>query len=263
MPPKSDSRYTYFMKTLSSNLISQHSALFAHFTTRHGGLSKHPYMTLNLAFHVGDNAVNVKENHLLLSHELDYDVKKLVFMRQIHSDIIIVVDESMNFATPPECDALITNCPNIPLMVMSADCTPILIYDRHNRAIGAVHAGRAGALNEILPKTLHSMGKEYGTTADDIIVLLGPSIHGCCYEINESIAHEVFVKGYADSLHKENKRIFLDVNTILLCQLETLGIKKENIEVSDACTSCNNETYFSYRADAQKTGRIAGVIMLK
>jgi YfiH family protein len=184
-------------------------------------------------------------------------------MRQIHSDQIVIIKDTHHFDTPPECDALITNITNIPLMVMSADCTPILIYDRHNSAIGAVHAGRAGALNKILPKTLRAMGKEYGTTADDVVVLLGPSIHGCCYEINEKIADEVCLKGYADSLHKEDQRVFLDVNTILLSQLETLGIKKENIEISDTCTSCNNETYFSYRADAQQTGRIAGIIMLK
>ena len=125
---------------------------------------------------------------------------------------------------PPECDALITNRPNTPLMVMSADCTPILIYDENHGAIGAVHAGRAGALNEILPKTLHAMSKEYGTTADDIIVLLGPSIHGCCYEINEEIATEAVTKGYVDAISRKERKVFLDVNTILLMQLHNLGV---------------------------------------
>lgn len=251
------------MKTVHSLILSSYSNITASFTTRNGGVSSVPYTTANLAFHVGDDPDDVLQNHNLLANLMGYNRDVLVYMRQIHSDKIITVDATHSFDTPPECDALITNCQNIPLMVMSADCTPILIYDTLNRAIGAVHAGRAGALNEILPKTLHAMWKEYGTTTDDVIVLLGPSIHGCCYEINENIAHKVFAKGYADSLYKEDKRVFLDVNTILLGQLETLGIKKENIEVSDACTSCNNETYFSYRADAQQTGRIAGVIMLK
>ncbi|MDP3466427.1 MAG: peptidoglycan editing factor PgeF [Sulfuricurvum sp.] len=250
------------MNTIHSYLLRSQS-LLACFTTRHGGTSRAPYTSNNLAFHVGDNRENVLQNHDLLAESLGYTRSRLIHMRQIHSDQIVIINDTHHFDTPPECDALITNRPNIPLMVMSADCTPILLYDPTTQTIGAVHAGRAGALNEILPKTLHAMGKEYGTTADDVIVLLGPSIHGCCYEINENIAHEVFVKGYANSLHKEDKRIFLDVNTILLRQLETVGVKKENIEVSEACTSCNNETYFSYRADAQQTGRIAGVIMLK
>lgn len=250
------------MNTIHPYLLHS-QLLLACFTTRHGGMSHAPYTSNNLAFHVGDNRESVLQNHDLLAESLGYTRSRLIHMRQIHSDQIVIIDDTYHFDTPPECDALITNRPNIPLMVMSADCTPILLYDPITQTIGAVHAGRAGALNEILPKTLHAMGKKYGTTADDVIVLLGPSIHGCCYEINEKIADEVFAKGYADSLHKEDKRVFLDVNTILLRQLETLGIKKENIEVSDACTSCNNETYFSYRADAQQTGRIAGVIMLK
>ncbi len=251
------------MKTLSSSLLSSYPNVTVAFTTRHGGVSKAPYTNANLAFHVGDNPIDVKHNHRLLSKELGYDVETLIFMSQIHSDRIVVVDETMNFSTPPQCDALITNLPNIPLMVMSADCTPILLYDPNHNAIGAVHAGRAGALNEILPKTIHAMGQEYGSTLKDIVVLLGPSIHGCCYEVNETIAKDVIKKGYENALRHIKEKVFLDVNTILLSQLEILGIPKEHIEVLNDCTSCCHETYFSYRACAHHTGRIAGVIILK
>ncbi|MCX6075051.1 MAG: peptidoglycan editing factor PgeF [Campylobacterales bacterium] len=251
------------MKILSPSLLSLYPEVTASFTTRHGGVSRIPYSNANLAFHVGDNAADVKHNHLLLSKKLGYDVETLVFMSQIHSDRIVVVDETMNFTTPPQCDALITNRPNTPLMVMSADCTPILLYDPRHNAIGAVHAGRAGALNKILPKTLHVMTKEYGTIPDEILVLLGPSIHGCCYEVNETIAKDVIEKGYKDALRRAEEKVFLNVNTILLAQIETVGVKQEHIEIIDTCTSCHHETYFSYRADAQHTGRIAGVIVLK
>jgi hypothetical protein len=248
------------------NLITpvfQIPSLTACFTTRHGGTSQIPFDSLNLAFHVNDNPTDVHQNHLLLAKELGYDVNTLIYMRQIHSDSIVIVNEKMDFNSPPECDALITNRPNVPLMVMSADCTPILVYDSAHNAIAAIHAGRAGALNEILPKTLEAMKAEYGTIIGDVMVLLGPSIQRCCYEVNESIAYETAEKGYIDALHREDGRVFLDVNTILLIQLAILGIKKENIEVIDKCTSCNHDTYFSYRADAQHTGRIAGVIMLR
>ncbi len=251
------------MKTITSSLLSSYPKVTASFTTRHGGVSQPPFSNANLAFHVGDNVVDVQQNHLLLSKTLSYDVEKLVFMSQIHSDNIVIVDETMNFMTPPRCDAIITNCPNIPLMVMSADCTPILLYDPFNEAIGAVHAGREGALNEILPKTLRAMGKTYGTKLNEIHILLGPSIHGCCYEVNEPIAKNVIEKGYTDSLQRIGEKVFLDVNTILVQQLERLGIQKKHIEIIDECTSCFHETYFSYRADAQRTGRIAGVIVLQ
>jgi polyphenol oxidase len=249
------------MKTIESNLLSAFANVSACFTTRHGGVSKLPYNDANLGFHVGDNPVDVLENHDLLAHRLGYDRLSLIHMRQIHSDRITIIDETYNFDTPPECDALITDHTDIPLMVMSADCTPILLYDPVHKVIGAVHAGRAGALNEIVPKTIQAMSKNFGSTPDKIHAVLGPSISGCCYEINSSIAEETRTKGYPESLRFENEKIFLDVNTILSIQLQRLGVEK--VEVIDECTSCHHDRFFSYRADQQHTGRIAGVIILR
>jgi polyphenol oxidase len=249
------------MKTVSPTLLSSFSDVSAAFTTRHGGISKPPYTSANLAFHVGDNPKDVLKNHDLLADTLGYNRSQLIHMRQIHSDQIVIVDESLNFNTPPECDALITNRPNIPLMVMSADCTPILLYDPVHKAIGVVHAGRAGALNEILPKTILAMGLEFNTTPSDVNVVLGPSISGCCYEINSTIAEETKTKGYPEALRYENEKVFLNVNTILRMQLNRIGIEK--VEVIDECTACHHDRYFSYRADQRHTGRIAGVIILR
>lgn len=251
------------MRLLSSNLLSPYLHISAQFTTRHGGVSYSPYSTLNLAFHVGDNPENILKNHRILADTMGYDPQKLIHMRQIHSNSIIVVNSFMNFDTPPQCDALITNCIDVPLMVMSADCTPILLYDPINHAIGAVHAGRAGALNRILPMTLEAMEKNYATALSDIRIVFGPSIQGCCYEINENIAHEVREKGYAEALIRTKENISLDVNTILHLQLKALGIVSEQIETINQCTSCNCHDFFSYRADAQHTGRMAGVILLR
>ncbi len=239
------------------------SSIQSAFTTRSGGVSQAPYSSNNLAFHVGDDPINVIANHDRLAQKLEYDRHRLIHMRQIHSDIILEVDEHYDFNTPPECDALITNTPHLPLMVMSADCTPILIHDTHHHAIGVVHAGRAGALNRILPKTLERMQLVFGTDLNNVLVVLGPSIHGCCYEINASIAQEVVQSGYPPSLSSIDNKLFLDVNTILTIQLKELAISNENIEVIEECTSCHSKRYFSYRADQQRTGRIAGVIMLR
>lgn len=251
------------MGLLSSKLLSQYLQISAHFTTRHGGVSSSPHDNLNLAFHVGDNPKNTLENHRILADMLEYDLKNLIHMRQIHSNNIIIANSTMNFDTSPQCDALITNCTDIPLMVMSADCTPILLYDPIKHAIGAVHAGRAGALNRILPMTLEAMEKNYGTALSDIQIVLGPSIHGCCYEINENIADEVKAKGYEAALIRTKKKVSLDVNTILHIQLKVLGIASQQVETINQCTSCNCHDYFSYRADEQHTGRIAGVIFLR
>ena len=249
------------MKILPSALLKPFPEVTALFTTRHGGISKSPYTNANFAFHVGDDPHDVIKNHDLLAEQIGYHRHSLIHMRQIHSDKIVRIDHTLTFDTPPECDALITNHPNTPLMVMSADCTGILIYDPIQKAIGAVHAGRAGALNAILPKTIQAMKEAFNTRIEDLHVILGPSIGGCCYEINETIAAECEEKGYSLALRREDEKVFLDVNTILLEQLKSLKIT--NIEVSDHCTACRKDEYFSYRGDAQHTGRIAGVIILR
>ncbi len=251
------------MAPLPSEVFAQHPYISAYFTTRHGGISQPPYNALNLAFHVGDKDEDVLANHRILGEILNYDFHKLVHMNQIHSDIVTVVDSTMNFKSHPKCDALISNSIDIPLMVMSADCTPILIYDPVNHAIGAVHAGREGALNGILPKTIHAMEVHYKTSLSQLQIVLGPSIHGCCYEINQNIANEVKEKGFEDALIYQNETVFLDVNTILYIQLRAMGIASDQIETASACTACNSTNYFSYRADHQHTGRIAGVIVLR
>lgn len=250
------------MKTVSSPLLSSFSDVTACFTTRHGGVSKPPYTSANLAFHVGDDPSDVLENHNRLAQIIGFERNTLIHMRQIHSDHIVVVDETLDFNSPPECDALITDQQDTPLMVMSADCTPILLYDPIGRVIGAVHAGRAGALSAILPKTIERMAQTYGTRIQNVRISMGPSIHGCCYEINPQIATEVEAKGYKEALREEKEKLFLDVNTVLLQQLHTMGISPHHIEVINECTACESNTYFSYRADRQHTGRIAGVIVL-
>jgi len=185
-------------------------------------------------------------------------------MRQIHSDIIVVVDPEVdNFENPPECDALITDRPGIPLMVMTADCTPVLFFDPVRQVIAVAHAGRAGAVKGIVPKTIEKMCSEFGSRVEDITVVLGPSIGGCCYEVGEKIAQEVTEEGYGFAVINREGRYYLEVNAIIHRQLDAIGIKKEHIEDLGICNACENDTYFSYRADRQKTGRIAGVLMLK
>lgn len=248
---------------IRSKLLSERSGLMHAFTDRSGGVSAPPFDTLDLAFHVGDTAEAVLANHDRLADRLGYDRRKLVHMRQIHSDRIVVCTGDTDFDTRPECDALISNIPDQPLMVMTADCTPLLLFDPASGTIAAVHAGRAGALKNIVGKTLQAMRRYFESDPSDILAVLGPSIHGCCYEINDAIAAEVEAAGYAESLRRKEERPFLDVNTILQRQLENGGVGTEHIETVDVCTACASERFFSYRAHNARTGRQAGVIMLK
>jgi YfiH family protein len=246
---------------LQSEKLASIDTLMHAFTTRHGGSSPQPYLSNNMAFHVGDDPHYVEKNHAALAEMLGYDKAALVFMRQIHSDRVVrITDES--FATPPEADAIITNVLNKPLMVMVADCTPLLLYDPEHHAIAAVHAGRAGAFQNIIAKTVHAMQQAFGTQPSALIVVMGPSICGRCYEVNAAISNEALALGYEAAIQTNVQRYFLDVNHILMRQLVSLGIKQEQIDAMPHCTLCDHKTFFSYRSE-QKTGRNSAVIMLK
>ncbi len=252
------------MYAIESQQLKAYPQLAHTFTTRHGGISKLPYESNNLAFHVGDDAETVIQNHKRLAQEMGYDYTNLVHMRQVHSDNVVIVDPELHdFEHPPECDALITDKPGIPLMVMTADCTPVLFFDPVQNVIAVAHAGRAGAIMGIVPKTIEKMCTHYKSRKDDIVVVLGPSIGGCCYEVGETIGKEILESPNAFAVIQRDEKYFLEVNAIIHMQLEDIGILQSHIDDLNICNACENETYFSYRADRQKTGRIAGVIMLK
>lgn len=248
-------------KLLFSPLLKRFKTLTHGFSTREGGLSLKPYQSFNLAFHVGDNPLHVKQNHQLLANALDYDLDQLVHMRQIHSDIVHVLTDEDDFEHPPECDALITNKKNTPIMIMSADCTPVIIYDPVKEVIGVVHAGRSGAFKNIISKTIAMMQEHFTCKPDSLHVSLGASIHGCCYEVNERIANEAKALGYEKMLSFKNKTPFLHVNTIVKHQLAKEGVKE--VDEIARCSACHHETFFSYRAEGGTTGRTAAVAMLR
>ncbi len=241
------------MKLSHSNLLNSFLNLLHTYTTR---------TSSNLAFHVNDYKKNVIKNHELLAKKLNYDFKKLVYMKQIHSDIVHIVNEDDNFNNPPTCDALITDKKNIPLMVMVADCSPILFYDDVKKIIAVAHAGRAGAFKNIVKNVIDCFVNKYDSNPKNILVSIGASIGSCCYEVGSEIYDEVKKLYLEYSILKKENNFYLDIGKILKSQLLELGIKKEHIEISDECTKCNSDKYFSYRADS-KCGRFAGVLMLK
>ena len=214
-----------------------------------------------MAFHVEDDPLHVEKNHIVLAETLNYEKKSLVHMRQIHSDIVHVVTDE-NFKTPPTCDALMTNKVNTPLMVMVADCSPILFYDDEKKVIAAIHAGRAGAFKNIIKSVVEKMREEFDSNPTNIHVSLGASIGVCCYEVGSEIYDEAKKLGLEYALQQKDVSYYLDVNEILKKQLLTCGIKEENIELANECACCNTNKYFSYRAEKQ-TGRFAGVLMIR
>ena len=206
----------------------------------------------NLAYHVGDDKNNVDNNRKNLAKKLNYKYEDLVYMNQVHGNHVqVVTKESPKLID--NCDGLITNEKDLPLMVMVADCIPILLHDEKTGVIAALHAGRNSTFQKIVQIALDIMTKQFDCKTQDIKAILGPSIQKCCYEVSIEMANivasnfgEQFVDGRYIDLQGINKSI-----------LESNGVL--DIEVSPICTQCSNEPYYSYRKD-NKTGRFAGII---
>ena len=137
------------------------------------------------------------------------------------------------------------------------------MYDPLRRAVAAVHAGRAGALKNIVSKTAAALHDAYGCDPGNLQVALGPSICPTCYAVDAAIAETVEAAGCGFALQKEKGTFLLDINTLLIRQLENTGVPAENIDRLSHCTACESGRFFSYRAENSTTGRQAGIIMLK
>lgn len=250
------------MQLTKSKLLNNFSDITHSFTDKSGGVSKQSFGSLNLAFHVSDNKLDVHSNHQILADTLNYKLNSLAHMRQIHSDVVHIVNSDDNFSHPPTCDALITDQRDIPLMVMVADCAPILFYDDKQKVIAVAHAGRAGTFKNIVNKVVECFIHEFNSDAKDIYVSIGASIGSCCYEVGSEVKKEAEDLDFNYAIEESGDSYYLNIAKILKRQLIESGIDENNIEISAECTSCNHDTYFSYRKNSI-TGRFSGVIMLK
>ena len=208
----------------------------------------------NLAYHVLDFKENVDKNRENLALKWGYNNQDLVYMNQTHGNNVVIVDENSPKIID-DCDAIITNTKNLPLMVMVADCIPILLFDEKVGVIAAIHAGRNSTFLEIAKKTADIFIEKFSSKPENISAILGPSIQKCCYEVNEELAN-IVKNSFGKEFVKQNH---IDLQGINKKQLNSLGIK--NIEISTICTKCSDKPYFSYRKD-KKTGRFAGIIEL-
>ena len=216
------------------------------FTARHGGASDGAFNSFNLGDHVGDDSKNVADNRRILKSLLSKAEPK--FMNQVHGNEVVEVDE--NSKSPITADALITREKGVPLVVLSADCLPILVEGES--IVAAIHAGRKGILNGVISKTIERM-RSIGN--GELTATIGPAICKKCYEVDiemylDAINHE-------PSLATNPESHCLDLTTAATNQLQINDIKVKDLGI---CTA-HDLNYFSYRRDGI-SGRNAGVIVL-
>ena len=222
-------------------IVFSQSRIVAGFTNRLGGVSEGKFSSLNLGDHVGDNLADVIKNREILAQNLG--VKKLKFMKQIHSDKVFILENEDDEL--PECDAVITNLSDIGICVLVADCSPVVMIDEKHGVICVAHAGRAGVTLKICTKAFVIMSEKFGSKADEMSVFVGANIKGGCYEVGELDLGEF-------NTYKIGRNF--DMNAALRDEFSALGVK--NLNFSEVCTHCD-ERYFSYRRDGV-CGRFCG-----
>lgn len=226
------------------------------FTAKAGGVSSSPYDSFNLGDHVGDAPEDVASNRQRLADVLGLRPEQFVWMEQLHTNTVTVVDGPQS--EPVEAtDAVVTTQPGLALCVLVADCVPVLLSDHNAGVIAAAHAGRLGARNGIVKKTVEKM-VELGANPANIQVLLGPAAAGASYEVPLEMARDVESR-LPGSMTKTSKGTTgLDIRAGLVCQLLSLGVTHVDADPRDTVTDTD---FFSYRREGT-TGRQAGVIWL-
>ncbi len=240
------------------------------FTTRFGGVSRGHLASLDLGTHRGDSEENVRENYRRLGAALGIDCGCMAFTRQVHGNAVRAVTEAdihtLYTEVPYEADGIVTATPGLALICFTADCVPVLLWDGKNRAIAAVHCGWRSSVADILAGALTEM-EALGAERGDIHAAIGPAISRCCFQVGgEVIAAAEALIGPCPELWEEQAgyegKFLLDLKGVNRRRLVQLGVPEENIALSDDCTMCLHEKYWSHRKTAGRRGSQGAVIVL-
>lgn len=226
-------------------------------TTRAGGVSAPPFDSFNLGDHVGDKPAAVAANRARLANSIGLGPDRVVWMNQVHSDHVEVVDGPRETAFD-NTDGLVTRTPRLALAVVTADCVPVLLSDARAGVIAAVHAGRVGAQNGVVARAIEAM-VGLGAREPDISVLLGPAVSGRNYEVPAAMADEVEAALPGSRTTTSAGTPGLDLRAGIACQLQTLGVSA--VDVDPRCT-VDDTNLFSHRRGAP-TGRLASVVWME
>ena len=240
------------------------------FSTRLGGVSRGVFAALNLGLHRGDSTENVQENYRRFCAAVGVTAESTVFTQQTHSENIRLVteqDAGKGLLRPrdyTEVDALITDTPGLSLVVFSADCGTILLYDPVHRAIGAVHAGWRGVAAGLVAKTALKMHDTFGTEPGDLLCALGPAIGPCCFETDDDVPaamHDALGAQADPFLTRRGAKWHIDLKAINAHWLKSLGVR--HIDICPHCTACRQDLYWSHRKVGNARGAQIALLALE
>jgi len=242
------------------------------FLTRSGGVSPHPYATLNLGPFSGDPPSNIETNLRRVARALGISPERVFCARQVHGAAIReahssdILNSAFTSPDPFQCDGLVTDEPGVFLGVLSADCLPILLFDPARPAVAAIHAGWRGTLQGISEKAVGCLRAWYGSKPEDLQAAFGPAIGPCCYRVGEDVATRFrdTDPGTGPCMPMTAPGQWsLDLAALNRRQFLRSGLRLTNLFFSGSCTRCFSDQFFSVRAQGDPTGRLISVIGLR
>lgn len=241
------------------------------FSTRLGGVSDNVYRSMNLSFTRGDNTQAVNQNFQRFCRSIGVSADHVVISAQEHHTVVRAVtaeDRGRGITRDrdyTDVDGLMTNEPGVVLCTQYADCVPLFFVDPVKRVVATSHSGWKGTVAQIGAVTIQRMGEVYGCAPADILVGIGPSIGPCCFEVDSPVAEAFSALPFADDhiVHDDqNGKFHVDLWETNRRILLSSGILPEHLTVTDLCTKCHPDIFWSHRVYGNKRGSLAAFIAI-
>ncbi len=255
----------FALKFLKSDVFDE--SLVNLFSTRVGGDTPKPLQSFTLSAkdytqYDGYATKNLK----IVCDILGSSYENLIMPNQQHTDKIAVIKNSGDILTLKKepFDGVITNLKNFPVCLVFADCVPVLLYDKKQKVLAAIHAGWKGTAKSIAAKAVEMMKTEFGSDVFDISAAIGAAICQNCFEVNSDVSGQLAmsIKNPCGNIFLEQDgKVHVDLKILNKVQLNEAGVR--NVDICGYCTCCNNDIFYSYRADNKITGRHGMIAMIK
>ncbi len=243
------------------------------FTTRLGGVSPAPFDSLDFALGRGQSG-SLAENQARLARAVGFDPSRLHQAVQVHGRALLVADGDPRSMLALEADAFVAE-PGTEhaVAVRVADCVPVLVADPASGRVAAAHAGWRGVEAGVVPATLRKMAESAGSgPSAGFLAAIGPCIGPCCFEVSAEVGQRIVAVSTERAIARRYEagggapKMRIDLRAAVRAQLEALGLVPEAIDDvpsrgPDGCTRCDSERFYSFRRDADASGRLLGVIV--
>ncbi len=241
-------------------------------STRQGGYSEGRYGEFNINRYCGDDEEAIRKNRKALCQLLHISDARLLMPHQVHMTEVAVVNEELLLLSAEKqhqalegIDAIMTDKVGVCIGVSTADCIPVLLYDKRHHAVGAIHAGWRGTVQRIVEKTIARMTAVYGTQPSELVAQIGPGIHLESFEVGDEVYEAFASEGFDMNLisKKYPSKWHIDLPECNRQQLLSAGLPNDHIAVSPVCTYQHHDTFFSARRLGIASGRIFTGIMVE